>query len=821
MTVSAQTPINRSTGNGVTTVFPYTFKIIADADIEVTVDDVVKTLNVDYTVSGAGVDAGGNVTMTVAPANATSVVRRRNMALVRSTDYQDQGELPATTLDNDIDATVLMVQQLDERLDRTFSLPASFSGDSTLPAPEPGYLIGWDATGENLTNIEATTGTSLVDLAASSGSSLVGFIQAGTGAVATTVQAKLRESFSVLDFYANGVSGPAVDPTGGVDSTAGIQAAINAAATLKKTLHVPAGTYKLIPATVIDDEDTSYLTYAAFLMRSDMHIEAELGAVFKIADGVSSDVAPKSMGVFCTDVALSNVSIKGLTIDMNGANNPISPLRPVTYRRYNQSPILVSGKPALPAAYMDDVLIQNCTFKNNPGVCDIVMAQSNTAGVGIGRRWKVLNNRFLNNGLDTDDHTAVFAWADDVEFSGNIVLNTTNPHTVGLTGGNTCYEIHGNRHRITNNLFYKYYRGIWVSSNLTDSEVQDSIISGNHFFCTFYGVDFFRTVSGLGKSSGTTISGNTFRFDPYTFAAPVPQQKCAVNIASEYEQGNVLIEGNTGTSTDDVVGTVFLTVAPQTVASQPHGEIVCIGNKIKGFLSLAIIATNATNGSNYVAIKNNQYIEPLTSPTFTVGIGVVVKPTGTIKTLAVCDNDWVDDRGTSKISYGVYIEAGSIDYLLYSPGVRKNILIKEYLEAGAVTFTTKDGDFDKAQFTPVWKTGGVAVTLGDGSQLAYYSQKGSQVTVTARLTIGATTVLTAGSISLDLPFTSTITGLQYMGNSRIFDASASLFYLGICEIDGTGTSMTLQINGGTFATTTNPITLATGDVISVQITYNK
>jgi len=40
------------------------------------------------------------------------------------------------------------------------------------------------------------------NLAASSGSSLVGFIQAGTGAVATTVQSKLRESVSVKDFGA-------------------------------------------------------------------------------------------------------------------------------------------------------------------------------------------------------------------------------------------------------------------------------------------------------------------------------------------------------------------------------------------------------------------------------------------------------------------------------------------------------------------------------------------------------------------------------------------------------------------------------------------
>lgn len=42
---------------------------------------------------------------------------------------------------------------------------------------------------------------------------------AGTGAVATTVQAKLRESVSVLDFGA--------DPTGVIDASASIQAAIN------------------------------------------------------------------------------------------------------------------------------------------------------------------------------------------------------------------------------------------------------------------------------------------------------------------------------------------------------------------------------------------------------------------------------------------------------------------------------------------------------------------------------------------------------------------------------------------------------------------
>ena len=94
-------------------------------------------------------------------------------------------------------------------------------------------------TGSDLKDFEAL-------LAGSTGSSYVGFIQSGSGAVATTVQAKLREYVSVKDYGATG--------NGTTDDTAFIQNAINA--NPGRTIFFPSGTYKFTSITVTSNSTT-------------------------------------------------------------------------------------------------------------------------------------------------------------------------------------------------------------------------------------------------------------------------------------------------------------------------------------------------------------------------------------------------------------------------------------------------------------------------------------------------------------------------------------------------------------------------------------
>ena len=111
-----------------------------------------------------------------------------------------------------------------------------------------------DATVWTVDNMNHGDTATLAALAASGGAALVGYINGGTGAVVTTVQTKLRETVSVLDFGA--------DPTGAADSTAAFNSATQASAAYSTALgyniHVPSGVYKISSTVFVRVGQTLY-----------------------------------------------------------------------------------------------------------------------------------------------------------------------------------------------------------------------------------------------------------------------------------------------------------------------------------------------------------------------------------------------------------------------------------------------------------------------------------------------------------------------------------------------------------------------------------
>jgi hypothetical protein len=156
MTVTQQTPVNSYTANGVSTVFNFTFLLLASGDLDVYVDDVLKTLGADYSVSGLEVPAGGSVTFTTPPANGANVVLQRNSDIERATDYQNNGDMLAAVVNKDFDRLWLAMQEILYKYQLAPSLiPGSpLAGNVRLPDPEVGKYLRWNALENNLENAD-------------------------------------------------------------------------------------------------------------------------------------------------------------------------------------------------------------------------------------------------------------------------------------------------------------------------------------------------------------------------------------------------------------------------------------------------------------------------------------------------------------------------------------------------------------------------------------------------------------------------------------------------------------------------------------------
>ncbi|WP_279435799.1 GDSL-type esterase/lipase family protein [Escherichia coli] len=116
MTVSTEVNHNEYTGNGVTTTFPYKFRIFKKSDLVVQVVDINENINVlvldtDYIVTGAGGYNGGNVILSKALANGHQISISRELPATQETDLRNQGKFFAEVHEDAFDKLTMLIQQ--------------------------------------------------------------------------------------------------------------------------------------------------------------------------------------------------------------------------------------------------------------------------------------------------------------------------------------------------------------------------------------------------------------------------------------------------------------------------------------------------------------------------------------------------------------------------------------------------------------------------------------------------------------------------------------------------------------------------------------
>ncbi|WP_225182177.1 hypothetical protein [Pectobacterium aroidearum] len=149
MTVSTEISHEEYTGNGVTTTFPYRFRItnssfmlVKTADLDG--NEATLVLNTDYTLTGVKAYSGGNVILTNALPIGWRILLERNMPLLQGTDLRNQGSYFAEVHEDAFDYMTMLIQKV--------------AGWFNLALRRPSWISNhYDAQGYKISNVNTPT----------------------------------------------------------------------------------------------------------------------------------------------------------------------------------------------------------------------------------------------------------------------------------------------------------------------------------------------------------------------------------------------------------------------------------------------------------------------------------------------------------------------------------------------------------------------------------------------------------------------------------------------------------------------------------------
>lgn len=167
MTVSNTNKKNTYTGDGATTTFAFTFKVIKSADVLVKIKDVsglftTKTEGTHYNVTGT-LPGTGNVVFTAGniPISTDTIILTRDMDFLQETDLVEKDAFPSDTVEQQLDQLTMQDLQLKEVSDRVVQLDETVDTDTvsaTLPTPSANKFIAWN---DDATALEGVTYTAV------------------------------------------------------------------------------------------------------------------------------------------------------------------------------------------------------------------------------------------------------------------------------------------------------------------------------------------------------------------------------------------------------------------------------------------------------------------------------------------------------------------------------------------------------------------------------------------------------------------------------------------------------------------------------------
>lgn len=218
MTISTLTRKTVFAGDGSNTAFGFTFQVRGASDLQVYYTDATGAQSLLasnlYTVTLNAIPAGqlwpngGTVTypLTGSPiATSTFITVARTVALVQSASLINQGGYYPQTVEQALDLVTMEVQQNNEILTRTVTLPISSTASAELPSPVANASIGWNASATALVNIVGGGG-------GTGGLSLpLAVAQGGTGSTnAATARAALGAAGSGANTDITSLAAPAL-----------------------------------------------------------------------------------------------------------------------------------------------------------------------------------------------------------------------------------------------------------------------------------------------------------------------------------------------------------------------------------------------------------------------------------------------------------------------------------------------------------------------------------------------------------------------------------------------------------------------------------